>query len=118
MKQFFSILLFLFFVSFSQAQSKNNLNQQEKNLPNRSIHLKIYVDSNSDIFVDGKKVSFKKFEKELKKFKKKNGVIHYSRTFSGQENDNKNKEVISAITKHRFPIQFYTDNTFSKVAEW
>ena len=112
------ILSFILFVSFSQAQSNENIKQHEKKQSNSNISLKVYVDSNAAIFVDGKKMNFKKFVKELKNFKKKNGVIYYSRTFSGQENDNKNKEVMSAIAKHRFPIQFYTDNTFSKVAEW
>lgn len=119
MKRILFILALSFFSlnSFSQVTKGSvgiNINKANKNEV-----LKVFLDVKGKIFVDGKKMSLKKLDKKLIELKAKNGIVYYSRINTKNEKVIEiSKKITDAIRNHKRPIQFFTDNTFSKEIVW
>tara|TARA_R110002073_G_scaffold8207_3_gene45750 strand:+ start:38319 stop:38657 length:339 start_codon:yes stop_codon:yes gene_type:complete len=112
MKQLFFALFLFSFVVFSNAQSSKE--QQY----NKNVILKVYVDSDAKIFMDGKIVNEDKLKRSLKRILRKKGFVYYSRSFKGSNTKVKSSKILTLIADYKLPVQFYTDNSFSEVADW
>ena len=118
MKQLFFTLFLFSFVAFSNAQSSKKGKTQQKQQYNKNIVLKVYIDSNANIFVNGKIANRKTLKKELKRTKRKRGIVNYSTSFKGKQTKTQSSKVLALIAEYKIPIQYYTDNSFSEVADW
>jgi len=112
MKQLFFTIFLFSFVVFSNAQSS------KKQQYNKNVVLKVYIDADAKIFVNGKIANENKLKKELKKTWRKKGFVYYSRSFKGSETKAKSAKILTLIANSKLPVQFYTDNSFSEAADW
>lgn len=109
MKNIFTFLIvFISFTTIVSAQTS----EKKKNV------LEIFVNNNGEIILKDKNVTMQKLEREIKRISRKKGVIHYSRVFKGNKVKETSSKVIQLIAKYKLPIKYYTDKTFTKIADW
>lgn len=112
MKQLLFTIFLFSFVVFSNAQSS------EKQQYNKNVILKVYIDADAKIFMDGKIANEDKLKRGLKRILRKKGFVYYSRSFKGSNTKAKSAKILTLIADYKLPVQFYTDNNFSEAADW
>lgn len=76
---------------------------------------KIYVSQSGALFLNGKRIAPEALKAELKRLKKANGIVWYSRENGAAEPTDKEMVAIKMVVEERLPIQLYTDKTFTTI---
>lgn len=111
------ILIFTLFIVISCKESNNNdskssdINEKTHEMKDE-INLKVYIDQNGSLFIDGVKSDLKTLDESLSVLKESNGTVYYSRSQTYQ--GDKTIEVVDLIASHQLPIAFYTNRTFTE----
>jgi len=98
----------------STDSKKETMEQAQYNLDEV---LKIYVNDQGEITSNGDQTSLEELDTLLKAVKDKNGVVYYSRGNIAGEPPANAMEVIKLIVKYKLPLKFFTDQTFTTLAE-
>ncbi len=76
---------------------------------------RIYVLQSGAICLNGKSVTPEALRAELKKLKRANGIVWYSRENSAGDATDKQMVAIKIVVDERLPIQLYIDKTFTTI---
>jgi len=79
--------------------------------------LKIYVNDQGEVISNGEQTSLEELDGQLKALKGNNGVVYYSRGNIAGEPPANAMEVVKLIVKYQLPLKFFTDQTFTTLAE-
>ncbi|RXK60748.1 hypothetical protein ESA94_09805 [Lacibacter luteus] len=114
-KNIYSILVFALCLAFINC---TNNNEADTILKNDSSVLKVYLNEENNVTVNGEKVLLENLDYYLSSRKNKVSKIYYSRYNS--QSPEAPKEVITVIqiiAKQNLPISLFTDSTFNTVVE-
>jgi len=85
-------------------------------LPNDST-IKVYVDASGKITADGIPADLTLLDSAFSQLKKAGGKVCYSRDNIQGDPPAESIKVLDLVVKYELPLQFYTDKSFTKVAE-
>jgi hypothetical protein len=101
------------------ANSSTTKNPQStKKLAIDPAILKIYVNENGNVKLNGEYVSLERLDIIIDSNKSNVKSVYYSR-YNAQEYEGPKEslQVLGILIKYRLPLMFYTDSTFSQVAK-
>ena len=78
-----------------------------------SMYLRIYIDRNERITLNGNPISKKNVDIRLQNLKSIDGLVFYS-SYDIKEDTPKEGQVIDLIKKYQLGIKTFTDSTFTK----
>jgi hypothetical protein len=81
-----------------------------------SLAIKVYVDKTGKITANGQLVSLITLDSSFSKLKTIKGAVYYSRDNVQQDPPEESMKVMELIIKYELPVRFYTDKTFTQVA--
>ncbi len=79
-----------------------------------SVVLKIFVDKDGIIIVEGNRVTLEMLDLKLDSLQKKNGIVYYSRSNIAAEPPQSALIVAELVARHDLPIKFFSDKKFKK----
>ncbi len=122
-------VFFLFLISLSlilynctgNSSSNNGVDKNDQPIVNNisidSSILKIYVNKDGKVRVNEREISLAELDSFIDSAKSKTKTVYYSR-YNAQEYEGPKESllVLDIIVKYSLPVRFYTDSTFSQVA--
>lgn len=119
MKRFMILILVLGGIVLGYTQSKNS--EGADKTASQQISdvdpIKIYVNKKGKIFANEKKITLTDLDQTLAMQKEKNGGVYYSRANTAGEPPAESMQVIKLVIKHKLPIRFFTDRSFTTPAK-
>lgn len=122
--KYITILLPLIIISCGQnIQVKNTkgdtISTIARNITpvNDSNVIKVFVDTEGIIYANNQTTTLNELDVMIKQLNPKNGMIYYSRDNIAGDPPKEAMQVIEIIARYSFPIQFYTDQNFTQIAE-
>ncbi len=85
----------------------------EESLLADNIPIKIYINKEGKIIVNGEEISVGKIDKELEILKRTNPWVDFARNTESKYTSEVSDKVLELVMKHQFTFRLYTDETFT-----